>query len=1539
MSGTLPCSVPMPGGNVCAINTRLSPWIACSLVAVLAMFSVAAHANNTLTYQGQLFGAHGAVNATYDMTFRLYTDAEGGEAFWSESYDEVTVVDGIFLVELGAQNPFGEIVRQPGPLYLGIALGNNAEMSPRMLVGTALRAQWASHARDVEGEDIHPRTISIGQRLVIDEDGNWLGEAIGTEGAQGPAGPPGADGQSFDASDDNDGDGFVDWLETLAGSDPNDAASKPLDENQDGVPDVLVGERGPAGPAGPEGPQGATGLQGSEGERGATGPRGPEGPQGQTGEPGAVGETGPMGVPGAQGPQGLQGEKGETGAIGPVGPQGPAGPVGAAGPRGETGPEGPQGVAGPRGLQGLEGPMGPMGPQGARGYTGDSGDKGEKGDTGDTGLPGPPGERGLTGPRGEQGEAGPIGPQGQRGPQGETGPAGPLGPQGARGLQGETGERGPMGLEGQRGPIGETGPMGPMGQRGPEGAKGDKGDTGLIGPAGPKGDRGDSGPIGPQGLQGPQGLTGATGPRGDEGPKGDKGDTGATGVAGPAGATGAQGNPGEKGDRGDPGPAGPIGPTGSTGPQGERGEKGDRGDPGPTGPTGPTGDVGPPGAQGPRGEKGDRGDPGPTGPIGLRGDAGTQGARGEKGDRGDPGPQGPTGDTGPQGPQGPAGVQGVSGAPGPQGPQGEAGTSGPQGAQGMQGLMGPQGEPGPAGPAGPAGAQGPQGNTGPQGLAGEDGVSTLVLLVLEPSGANCPAGGNKILFGKDSDGDSNLAVQEVEGTQYVCNGVPGTQGDTGTQGPAGPPGAKGDTGDPGNDGYPSLISSIHEPIGSNCASGGRLLRFGTDVNQDGSLSPSEITGSEVICNGLQGETGSQGEQGPAGDVGTTGLSTLIQSVSEAAGSNCANGGVLVRHGLDVDRDGLLQPTEINRTEFVCHGATGQQGSTGPSGPKGDSGEKGATGDTGAAGEDGLTTLLSVETENPGSNCPDGGKQVFYGPDNNRNAVLDANERAGSDFICNGTQGPQGAKGEQGDSAPNASWPLLDGRPADLVDGDDDLLGGLTCADNQIVVYNVAQGTWVCGDDTDTTLSANEVRNLIESLTSLALQNGVQVGGSPVVTENSLDWNLVQNRPAGLDDGDNDSLQSLICGEGQILRRTSSGWACASEQVLDWNDINNRPAGLDDGDQDALRALTCADGAITRFDTTSNTWVCGADNDTTRTNQDIIDVVNQSANLDLSTSTKVGGANILTAADTLQVDWDNIANRPAGLDDGDDDSLVSNGILQLSTWTTSTRPASPTPGLMGFNSETGSVEFYSGSIWAVIGSSVFDGTSEARAATSAAAILLVNPNAADGVYWIKPEGYGGPAQQIYCDMQNGGWMMVASNNAKSSTIPSGTTRNNSVYSLARSTPLGTPSPEDDFIIGTMIDSLAYSRARVIGWGRASTNGTYTFNGNRGTEVIAEWSLSTSGAARRTEVLPRSQVAVSGSLHSYASYFVLDGVAADSGLDANSDQSTVGGVGVNSSAGDPSGGCYLGHGSSEGNFEGWYEAGGGSADAQGYTTWVK
>ena len=181
-----------------------------------------------------------------------------------------------------------------------------------------------AHALDVTDEDIHPKSVSMGDRLVIDDMGQWVGDPTGLRGE------PGQDGEDFDVRTDYDDDGFADWIETLVGHDPFDPNDRPVDGNNNGIPDLL------------EGPAGADGAQGEPG---------PVGP------PGSAGPAGPAGLPGA---------RGEVGPSGPMGPAGPAGPVGRAGPAGADGARGPAGPEGPAGPAGPEGPIGQVGPEGAR---------------------------------------------------------------------------------------------------------------------------------------------------------------------------------------------------------------------------------------------------------------------------------------------------------------------------------------------------------------------------------------------------------------------------------------------------------------------------------------------------------------------------------------------------------------------------------------------------------------------------------------------------------------------------------------------------------------------------------------------------------------------------------------------------------------------------------------------------------------------------------------------------------------------------------------------------------------------------------------------------------------------------------------------------------------------------------------------------------------------------------------------------------------------------------------------------------------------
>ena len=288
----------------------------------ILVFALPAVGQNTLTYQGEILNAARApVTASYPMAFALYPDREGDSALWTEAYESVDVLDGSFTVNLGSVTPFPQHVGAEASLYLGVSVNGAAEMRPRVKVSAALRADWAAHAKDVRGEDIHPRTVSIGDREVINSDGQWVGDPSGLRGepgAEGPMGPagevgppgmPGPIGPGFDPTQDTDTDGFSDWIEIMVGTEPSDDSSVPFDADGDGLPDALVG---------PSGIQGDDGLDGVSIDDARINENG----QLQLFMTDGRLLTASGSIQGPQGIQGVEGPAGTPGVMGPVGPPG-----------------------------------------------------------------------------------------------------------------------------------------------------------------------------------------------------------------------------------------------------------------------------------------------------------------------------------------------------------------------------------------------------------------------------------------------------------------------------------------------------------------------------------------------------------------------------------------------------------------------------------------------------------------------------------------------------------------------------------------------------------------------------------------------------------------------------------------------------------------------------------------------------------------------------------------------------------------------------------------------------------------------------------------------------------------------------------------------------------------------------------------------------------------------------------------------------------------------------------------------------------------
>jgi OmcA/MtrC family decaheme c-type cytochrome len=196
------------------------------------------------------------------------------------------------------------------------------------------------------------------------------------------------------------------------------------------------------------------------------------------------------------------------------------------------------------------------------------------------------------------------------------------------------------------------------------------------------------------------------------------------------------------------------------------------------------------------------------------------------------------------------------------------------------------------------------------GTGTRPGAETPALVATAPegAGANCAAGGTAVRSGLDANGNAALDAAEVGAVAYVCNRADAVSVTRcGGNGLGNQP--------------PALVSVAPEPAGAHCAGGGVAVSAGADCNRSGVLDAGEVESVSYACNGA------------VGPQGATGLSALLAFAPEPPGPRCAAGGTAASTGLDANRDGTLDASEVTQTVYVCNGVDGAPGTnayaTGP----------------------------------------------------------------------------------------------------------------------------------------------------------------------------------------------------------------------------------------------------------------------------------------------------------------------------------------------------------------------------------------------------------------------------------------------------------------------------------------------------------------------------------------------------------------------------------------------------------------------------------
>lgn len=145
-------------------------------------------------------------------------------------------------------------------------------------------------------------------------------------------------------------------------------------------------------------------------------------------------------------------------------------------------------------------------------------------------------------------------------------------------------------------------------------------------------------------------------------------------------------------------------------------------------------------------------------------------------------------------------------------------------------------------------------------------VPRLSIVTLPNDSLECANGGAQVNLGGDEDDDGFVTPNEYD-SATACNGATGPAGATGPVGDTGPTGAngaEGPSGPQGAGGAAPPVSVVDEPVGANCAAGGKKIVVGTDA-------------PVYVCNGVAGAVGAAGVAGATGAAGKGGCAATNAS--------------------------------------------------------------------------------------------------------------------------------------------------------------------------------------------------------------------------------------------------------------------------------------------------------------------------------------------------------------------------------------------------------------------------------------------------------------------------------------------------------------------------------------------------------------------------------------------------------------------------------------------------------------------------------------
>ncbi len=109
---------------------------------------------NLIDYQGRITDSDNIpITSSVSINFAIYDDATAVSNLWDETHSSVTPVDGLVHVLLGSETTFPTYLFDGSERWLGIKIGSDAEMTPRLRIVSVPYAIYANDSDNLDGYD------------------------------------------------------------------------------------------------------------------------------------------------------------------------------------------------------------------------------------------------------------------------------------------------------------------------------------------------------------------------------------------------------------------------------------------------------------------------------------------------------------------------------------------------------------------------------------------------------------------------------------------------------------------------------------------------------------------------------------------------------------------------------------------------------------------------------------------------------------------------------------------------------------------------------------------------------------------------------------------------------------------------------------------------------------------------------------------------------------------------------------------------------------------------------------------------------------------------------------------------------------------------------------------------------------------------------------------------------------------------------------------------------------------------------------------